>query len=267
MPKKREEELGGRMSFLEHLEELRRRLVVSAATIFFVFAVVVLIPVFNQPLIQTISDFFLAPLREAIKGRGTLQFTAPFEGFVFQLKLAGIVSVFLASPMLFYQFWKFVAPGLYRNERGYLLPFLVFSTLLFVGGAAFGYFFMFPATFGFFATFASDWIQFNPKLNEAFSFAIWALIGFGVVFEMPLVALVLARMGVLTVGFMTHNFKYAIVAIFILAAVLTPGPDVFSQCLLAFPMLALYGVSLLVVWIFGKKKKPEPEATPQEPAG
>jgi sec-independent protein translocase protein TatC len=267
MPEKRDEELGGRMSFLEHLEELRRRLLVSVGTIFFVFAIVLLIPVFNKPLIQTISDFFLAPLREAIKGKGTLQFTAPFEGFVFQLKLAGIVAVFVASPMLFYQFWKFVAPGLYRNERRYLLPFLVFSTLFFVAGAAFGYFFLFPATFGFFASFASNWIQFNPKLNEAFSFAVWALLGFGVVFEMPLISFVLARMGVLSLGFMTRNFKYAIVVIFILAAVLTPGPDVFSQCLLAFPMLALYGVSTLVVWIFGKKQKAEPEESGPEPAG
>ena len=267
MPKKREEELGGRMSFLGHLEELRSRILISLASVGIAFFLVAMVPLFGKPLISPISEFFLAPLREAIKGRGTLQFTAPFEGLMFQLKLAGIVSVFLASPMLFYQFWKFVAPGLYRNERRYLLPFLFFSTLLFVGGAAFGYFVMFPLTFGFFAQFASDWIQFNPKLSETFSFAIWALIGFGAVFELPLIAFVLGRMGVLTVGLMARNFKYAIVLIFILAAVLTPGPDVLSQCLLAFPMLALYGLSMLVVWIFGKKKKPETETAPQEPAG
>jgi len=267
MPEKREEELGGRMSFLGHLEELRRRLLTSVASVAVAFFLVAMVPLFGRPLIGPISDFFLAPLREAIKGRGTLQFTAPFEGLMFQFKLAAIVALFLASPMLFYQFWKFVAPGLYSRERRYLLPFITFSTLFFVGGAAFGYFVMFPVAFGFFAQFASDWIQFNPKLSEAFSFAVWSLAGFGAVFELPLIAFVLARMGVLTVGFMARNFKYAVLIIFILAAVLTPGPDVLSQCLLAFPMMGLYGVSMLVVWIFGKKKKPEAKEAPEEPAG
>jgi sec-independent protein translocase protein TatC len=262
---KREEELGGRMSFLRHLEELRRRLLISVGSVAVAFFLVAMVPLFGKPLISPISDFFLAPLREAIKGRGTLQFTAPFEGLMFQLKLAGIVSLFLASPMLFYQFWKFVAPGLYRRERRYLLPVILCSTVFFVGGAAFGYFVMFPVAFRFFAQFATDWIQFNPKLNEAFSFAVWSLAGFGAVFELPLIAFVLARMGVLTVRFMARNFKYAVLIIFILAAVLTPGPDVLSQCLLAFPMLALYGLSMLVVWIFGKKKEKQDQEVPQNP--
>lgn len=263
---KREEELGGRMSFLQHLEELRRRLLVSLGTVALVFAAVYVIPIFGAPLVRPIREFFLAPLKQAVAGHGTLQFTAPAEGFIFDLKLAAVVSIFLASPMLFYQFWQFVAPGLYRRERRYLLPFILFSTLFFLGGAAFGYFVIFPIAFSFFAQFATDWIQFNPKLNEAFSFATWTLIVFGLVFELPLIAFIFARIGLLSVGFLVRNFKYAIVIIFILAAILTP-PDVVSQTLLALPMLGLYGLSILVVWIFGKKKEKQDQEEPQNPGG
>lgn len=262
----REEELGGRMSFLEHLEELRRRLLVSLGTVVLVFALVYVIPIFGAPLVRPIRDFFLAPLKQAVQGRGTLQFTGPAEGFIFELKLAAVVAVFLASPMLFYQFWKFVAPGLYRHERRYLLPFIFFSTLFFVAGAGFGYFVIFPLAFSFFAQFATSWIQFNPKLNEAFSFAVWTLLVFGLVFELPLVAFVFGRLGLLSVGFLVRNFKYAIVVIFIVAAILTP-PDVVSQILLAVPMTVLYGLSILVVWIFGKKRGPAKTDKPAEPAG
>ena len=263
MPEKRDEELGGRMSFLGHLEELRRRLVVSALTVVAVFAAVA----FTGFLMQPLRDFFLEPLRRAVEGHGTLQFTAPAEALIFNLKLAGVFAIFISSPMLFFQFWKFVAPGLYRNERRLILPFIFFSTLFFAGGAAFGYFVIFPVAFQFFAQFSTDWIAFNPKLSEAFSFAVWSLFGFGLVFELPLVAFIFARIGLLSTGFMLRNFKYALIAIFILAAVLTPGPDVLSQVLLAIPMLALYGLSLIVVWIFGKREKATPTETPEKPAG
>lgn len=247
---KEDEDLGGKMSFIEHLEELRYRIVVSLLTVGGVFLVI-----YSTPLIDTISAFFMKPMRDVVSKYGTFIFTAPAEGFLFNLKLAAVAAIFISSPMIFYQLWAFVAPGLYLRERKYVGPFIIFSTLFFAGGAAFFYFLVFPIAANFFAAFANpDWIEFNPKLSETFSFVIMLAFAFGLVFELPLVTFILARLGLINVGFLNKNRKYAILIILIVAAIVTP-PDVASQLLLAFPMWILFELSVLVTWIFGPEKE------------
>jgi len=242
------------MSFLEHLSELRKRIVYVAATIGVSF--ILLYALVHKKLFE----FFMMPMTKAIAGKGKFQFTSPAEGFIFDLKISFIVALLVSLPMIFYQLWKFIAPGLYRNERSYILPFIVFSSVLFISGAAFGYFVVFPKAFAFFATFTYAGVEINPKLDDYFTFATRMLLGFGLVFEFPLVAVFLARIGVIDHKFLNRNRKYAIVVIFIAAAMLTPGPDVISQLLLAAPLLAFYEISTLLVWIIARgRKKAEDE--------
>ena len=251
----KEEELGGRMTFIQHLEELRRRIIVSLLTVAGSFFVI------YSSSAGTIAYYFMKPLRDVVKKYGSFQYTSMTEGFMFDVKIALISAIFVSIPMLFYQLWAFVAPGLYKKERRYVGPFIIVSTLSFAAGAAFFYFLVFPMGARFFAQFAeADWIQFNPKLDQTFSFAVMMVFAFGLVFEIPLLTFILARLGIINVGFLNQNRKYAVLIIFVLAAIFTP-PDVASQLLLAFPMWALYELSVLIAWIFGpRKKKPAEEA-------
>lgn len=235
---------GAEMTFIEHLEELRRRTLIVIATVVVCFVVIYAF------LDETLVKYFTLPMTQAIAGKGRFQFTSPAEGFIFDLKLSFLAAVFASSPMLFYQFWKFIAPALYKKEKKILLPFIIFSTILFVGGAAFGYFVIFPIGFKYFAKFTFSEIQINPRLNDYFTFATRLLLGFGLVFEFPLVAIFLGRIGLIGPGFFNRNRKFALVIIFVLAAALTPGPDVISQLLLAIPLWFLYELSALLVWIF-----------------
>jgi sec-independent protein translocase protein TatC len=253
---KKEEELGGRMTFMEHLEELRRRIIVSLLTVAATFLVI-----YSTEEVKIIEYWFMKPLRDVVKKYGSFQYTSMVEGFMFDVKIALISAIFVSIPMLFYQLWAFAAPGLYKKERRYVGPFIIASTLSFAAGAAFFYFAVFPLGAAFFASFAeADWIQFNPKLDQTFSFVVMMVFAFGFVFEIPLITFILARLGIINVGFMNQNRKYAVLIIFVLAAIFTP-PDVASQMLLAFPMWLLFEISVLIAWIFGKrKKKPAEEA-------
>ncbi len=253
------------MTFIEHLEELRYRIIVCVVSVAACF--VFLYSVANE----TIRAYFMLPMQQAIEGKGSFQFTWPAEGFLFDLKLALVVAIFVASPMLFYQLWAFVAPALYKREKKYVIPFLFFSTLLFVGGAAFGFFVVFPIGFEFFSKFATEGVLINPKLNEYFSFATKLLLAFGVAFELPLVLIFAGRIGLIDVKFLNRNRKYAVLILFVLAAMFTP-PDVISQVLLAGPLWALYEMSTLLVWITQRGREQEEdmeedEETEQSPAG
>ncbi|MFP4315176.1 MAG: twin-arginine translocase subunit TatC [Desulfovibrionales bacterium] len=202
---------------------------------------------------------FMDMLRElAVRNieTGYFQFTAPPEAFFAHLKVAVIAGLFLVSPFLFLQIYGFVAPGLYKHERRWLIPIALFSALFFVSGALFGYFVVFPFGFEFFAGFATNEIQFIPKLNEYLSFSLKLLIAFGVVFELPLFIFFLARMGLVTAQGLRKKRKYAILIAFITSAVLTP-PDPFTQTLMAGPLVILYEVGIWVAAAFGKKKKPK----------
>ena len=160
----------------------------------------------------------------------------------------------LASPVIFWQIWRFVAPGLYRHEKKVVLPFTFLSSICFLGGVAFGYFIVFPPAFRFLVGYSTDFLSPMPAVTEYFSLALRLLIAFGVIFELPILMVFLAKIGIVDVAFLNKNRKYAILINFIIAAILTPTPDVVNQMLMGVPLLVLYEVSVLAVWLFGRKK-------------
>ena len=236
---------GSRMTFLEHLDELRRRIIYA---LYAVAACCVPAFYFWDKSYDYLTKYFQ-------KNGGTLIYTRPTAGFMFSMKISFIVALFMASPFVFAQVWFFIAPGLYKKERKLFIPFVVSSTALFLCGAAFGHFIAYPAMWKFFASFQRNSVQFFPTLDETFSFYWKMLAGLGVVFEMPVLVFFLARFGLVTAGFLARHTKYAILIIFIIAAILTPTPDAVTQCIFAAPMLGLYGISIGVAWLFGKKKE------------
>ena len=156
--------------------------------------------------------------------------------------------------MIFYQIWRFVAPGLYQHEKRVMLPFTLLSTLFFFGGAAFGYFVVFPPAFKFLLGYSNDFLSPMPTVKEYFSLCLRLLIAFGVIFELPIFMVLLAKMGVVNAAFLNKHRKYAILLSFVIAAILTPTPDVINQCLMAFPLIVLYEVSIGAVWLLGRKR-------------
>ena len=238
---------GGRpMTLLDHLSELRVRLVRSliALTVGF-FAC--------YGFAEELFNYLMIPLTRALPSGAKLIYTALPEAFFVYMQVALVAGAFLASPYLFYQIWMFIAPGLYDDEKRHVIPIAGASALFFVAGAAFCYFQVFPYAFEFFVGFATDTIAPMPKLDEYLGFTLKMLLAFGLIFEMPLFAFFLARLGLVTAQWMRKTRKYAILAIFIVAAILTP-PDVFSQLMMAAPMLVLYEISIIVAAVFGKKK-------------
>jgi len=172
--------------------------------------------------------------------------------------------VLLGSPVIFWQIWKFVAPGLYKHEKRALLPFSFLSSVCFLGGTAFGYFIVFPPAFRFLLGYSADFLTPMPAVSEYFSLSLRLLIAFGVIFELPILMVFLAKIGIVDVPFLNKNRKYAILINFIIAAILTPTPDIVNQMLMGVPLLVLYEISVVAVWIFGRKKlkyasQPEPE--------
>ena len=170
----------------------------------------------------------------------------------------------LGSPVIFWQIWKFVAPGLYKHEKRTLLPFSFLSSVCFLGGVAFGYFVVFPPAFRFLLGYSNDFLTPMPAVSEYFSLSLRLLIAFGVIFELPILMVFLAKIGIVDVPFLNKNRKYAILINFIIAAILTPTPDIVNQMLMGVPLLVLYEISVVAVWIFGRKKlkyasQPEPE--------
>lgn len=164
-----------------------------------------------------------------------------------------VCGVLSASPVLFYQMWRFVAPGLYKHEKRVILPFSLISTICFLGGAAFGYFVVFPPAFKFLVGYHNEILAALPSVSEYFSLALRLLIAFGVIFEMPVLMVFLAKAGVVSVSLLNKHRKYAILINFIIAAVLTPTPDIINQLMMGVPLLVLYEVSVMCVWLFGKK--------------
>lgn len=155
--------------------------------------------------------------------------------------------------MIFYQIWRFVAPGLYRHERRVIIPFTVLSTVFFISGTAFGYFIVFPPAFKFLVGYNNEFLTSLPAVSEYFSLALRLLIAFGIIFEMPVMMVFLAKAGLVSVAFLNRYRKYAILLNFIIAAVLTPTPDIVNQMMMGIPLLVLYEVSVLAVYLFGRK--------------
>lgn len=247
-----EEAAGKPMSLMDHLGELRVRLVrcCIAVGLGFLACWAVVDPIFNA-----LVDPLLAVLP---KGSHAIYTTLP-EGFFTRMYIAFVAGVFVSSPVIFYQVWSFIAPGLYEEEKRYIIPVAVLSALFFMAGGAFCYFVVFPYAFSFFVSFATESIVAMPKVSDYLGFVLKLILAFGLIFEMPLFAFFLARMGLITATMMRKARRYAILAIFVVAAILTP-PDVVSQLLMACPMLVLYELSILVAATFGRKKaKPESE--------
>jgi sec-independent protein translocase protein TatC len=241
--------------FLSHLEELRKRLVAISIG---VGACFVICYIFSDRLFQLL----ILPLKSALPAGDKLIFTNLPEMFITYIKVSFIAGVLLAAPFIFYQLWLFIAPGLYQREKKYIFPFVIFSTILFVGGALFGYFVVFPFGFKFFISFSNDYVKALPSVKQYFSFSTKLLFAFGVVFELPVVIFFLAKMGVITPEFLKKKRKYAVLLIFIAAAILTP-PDVATQLMMAGPLLVLYEIGIIVAKI-ARKKEPEKAENDEE---
>ena len=236
-----------KQTFIEHLAELRKRLIISLIAVGIGFGICYYFS-------QNIFDFLMIPLYKVLPAGATMIFTTPSEAFFTYMKVGLLAGVFVASPIVLYQIWLFVAPALYRREKRYAIPFIGSATLLFIGGAAFGYFIAVPTIFKFFMGFATDFIVPAPKLKETLSFSCMLLLTFGLSFELPLFLFFLTRVGVVKTETLARNRGYVIVGIFIVAAVLTP-PDVASQFMMAAPLVVLYEASIWVARIFVRRTK------------
>ncbi|RJP93455.1 MAG: twin-arginine translocase subunit TatC [Desulfobacteraceae bacterium] len=244
-----------KLPFTSHLEELRKRLIRCCIAVAIGFAV-------SYAFKEKLFEILTRPLIDVMDPGGALIFTGISEAFFTFLKVSFLSGILLAVPVIVYEFWMFVAPGLYRNERKLVLPIVIISSFFFLGGALFGYFVMFPFGFKFLLGFATDTIRPLPSMKEYLSFSSKMLLVFGFAFEMPIVITFLARIGLVSVDFLKANRKYAILIIFIVAAILTP-PDGVTQILMAMPMMALYEISVIGARIFGKKPvKNSPDEIP-----
>lgn len=241
----------GRMTFLEHLDELRRRITHSVVALFvgFVIALAFVNPIWN---------FVFARLTAEVPG-GHLIYTEPGEAFFLVIKMAAIAGVLISSPYVMYQVWLFIAPGLYQNEKRLAVPFVTFGSMLFIAGAAFSHYLLFPAAWRFFASFSNEFLEFTPRVEPVWSLYVKLLLAMGVVFQLPMLMFALARFGAVTTKFLFQNFKYAVLLMFIVAAIITPDGSLVPQIIMASAMIGLYVVSIGVVWMFGKRA-PEEDA-------
>jgi sec-independent protein translocase protein TatC len=215
---------------------------------------------------EQVFDILVKPLTEELPPDSMLIFTALPEAFFVYLKLSLFGGILLASPVILWEIWCFVAPGLYDQEKKYVYPFVIFSTVFFAAGVSFGYFVVFPIAFKFFMGYTSELIKPLPSIKEYLNFSCKLLFAFGVVFELPLFVLFLAKIGLVNEDMLRSKRKFAILGIFAVAAILTP-PDVVSQILMALPLLLLYEISILVAKYFGKKGEEEKEEEEKEKDG
>ncbi len=242
-----------RMPIMEHLRELRSRLIVCLVTVVVSFAL-------SFAFAQNLFDWLAAPMNEALHstGRGTLAVTEAMEGFLVQMHIAGFAALFVSSPVIFYQIWRFVAPGLYDTEKRWVIPLMSTSTALFLGGAAFAYYVVFRFGFPVFLEMNGQDVQAVLSIRSYLDFAATLLVAFGASFQLPIVVWFLSRLGLIDHLDMLRGFRYSVVGIFVVAGVLTP-PDVLSQMLMAAPLLLLYGVGIVVARVTStKKREPAP---------
>ncbi len=243
-----DEEAGGKMSFLEHLDELRRRIIYAVVSLAAGFIVCCF-------FIGQIFDFIMRPMQRLLPAGGTLVYTDPSEAFILYIKIAAIGGLLVSSPAIFTQLWLFVAPGLYSHEKKWAIPFVMMSTFFFVLGAAFAHYVVFPLTWNFFVGFTTDILTFMPRIETSFSLYLRLVLAFGIVFQLPTLVLFLARMGVLTARFMIKHFKYALLGIVIISAVITPDGGGVSLFAMTGPLVILYVFSIGLAWLFGKRTR------------
>ena len=238
---------------LEHLVELRTRLVRCLIAVGIGFAA-------SYAFAEKLLGILLKPLMDVMPGGSKLIATSLPETFFTVMKLALVAGAFVASPYIFYQLWKFVAPGLYKEERKIIVPVAVATAVCFVGGALFGYFIVFPFGFKFFVDYASDYITVMPTISAYFSLAVTLLFAFGLIFELPVFIFFMTSLGLVTTKTLRKFRRWAILLSFIVAALLTPTPDAVNQLLMAGPMVVLYEVGIWVSWFVDKSRKEEKAA-------
>jgi sec-independent protein translocase protein TatC len=231
------------MGFLEHLEELRKRIVYSIVAVAVGFGacwwkVEKIYDIMQRPIMQVLTKHHLSD---------KLVYLNPTEPFNLYLKIAALAGLFLTSPFVLYQVWMFISPGLYRHEKRYVVPFMVSTISLFLCGGYFGYRIVYPRALDFLIGFGA---QFQPMITigEYTQLFLSIVLGMGLIFEMPILVFFLAFMGIMSPRFMVKNFRYSILVIFIVAAIVTPTPDIVNMCVFAAPMLALYALSIGVAW-------------------
>jgi len=250
-----------RMPLIDHLIELKNRLIKII-----LFAGLGCIICFG--FAQVIWDALVTPMNNALQstGRGTMAITEPLEGFMTYLKIAALAGMGLASPLIFHQIWAFVAPGLYPNEKKAIVPLAIASSVLFIGGAAFGYFIIFDLAFPFFLDITESLdqnIEAVLSIQAYLGLATKLLIAFGACFQLPIVLYFLARIGLVDHKDLFDSFRYAVVAMFVLSAIITP-PDILSQCLMVGPLVLLYGVGIVLAYFFSTKEREEEPAEDAE---
>jgi sec-independent protein translocase protein TatC len=248
-----------KLPFTAHLEELRKRLIIC----FIAVGVGFVISYFFS---KKLFEILMHPLLLAMPPEEKLIYTGLPEAFFTYLKVAFLAGVLLAVPVIIYQLWMFIAPGLYDKEKRLVVPIVFLSSIFFLGGAFFGYFVVFPFGFKFFMSFASEAIRPLPSMREYLGFSTKLLFAFGVVFELPLFVTFLAKLGIVDVPFLKAKRKYAILLFFVFASILTP-PDVITQILMAGPLMLLYEVSIVGARVFGKKREEPDSKGAQESAG
>jgi sec-independent protein translocase protein TatC len=236
------------MSLLAHLEELRKRIVLS---VFGVMIGFLLCWSFADRIFGLMQQPIINALRHHGLGGG-LVYLNPTEPFNLYLEVALVAGLFVASPFVFYQLWLFIAPGLYRTEKRYVLPFLLSTVGLFIAGGLFGYKMVYPASLDFLIGYGQ---RFQPMITigEYTKLFVTITLGLGLIFEMPILVFFLALMRIITARWMWRNLRYSILVIFIIAAIVTPTADILNMCLFAAPMVALYAISIGVAWLVNSK--------------
>jgi sec-independent protein translocase protein TatC len=238
-------EESARMTLWEHLDELRRRLVFSLLTVFIGF---VICWFFREQIWQVVQ----APFIRYVSKGDRLSFISLTEPFLVYMKMSALASVILTSPVLITQLWLFISPGLYKHERKFALPFIFFSTICFVGGCLFAYYYVFPFACNYFLEVGRNFKQ-EVRINDYFSLFSKLILSIGLIFETPILALFLSKLGIVNHRMLLRKFKYAIIGAFVISAVITPTPDMVTQTILAVPMIGLYAVSIVIAWMFGRK--------------
>ena len=235
-----------RMGFFDHLEELRRRILVCLVAVFLLFFVA-------WAWAPELFEILARPVRKVLPPGQNLSYTTLTEPFLMYFRVALLAAVIAASPVILWQIWLFVAPALYRREKKYVLPFILAGVFFFLGGCAFGYFEAFPLVVGFLIGVGKS---FNAviTINEYLSTATKIIVGLGLCFETPILIFFLARMGVVSEKWLLAKFKYAVLVIFIIAAIITPTPDIATQCVFALPMILLYLLGIGIAWVFRKRE-------------
>ncbi len=237
-----------KLPFTSHLEELRKRLIRCFIAVMIGFGI-------SYGFKEKLFAILTRPLMQVMDEGDTLIFTGIPEAFFTFLKVSLLSGLLLAIPVIMYEFWMFIAPGLYKNERKLMLPIVIISSFFFIGGALFGYFIVFPYGFQFLLGFATETLRPFPSMKEYLSFSAKLLLAFGFVFELPIVITFLARIGLVTVDFLKKNRKYAVLIFFVGSAILTP-PDVVTQVMMSIPLMILYEISIVGARVFGKKADP-----------